>query len=90
MARTLLGNANIVMFDEPSEGLAPAIAKSFSEICLELKQEGRGILLVEQRVQYALNIADRVLVMSRGASVFEGDPGALSGRADLTERYLAL
>jgi len=88
MGRTLVGNGSIVMLDEPAEGLAPAIADLFGEIIDELRKEGAGVLLVEQRVDFALGLADRVYVMSRGVEVFEGTPQQLRARSDVTEQYL--
>lgn len=90
MARTLVGNGSIVMLDEPAEGLAPAIVETFSEIIRDLRDEGAGVLLVEQRFDFALALADRVYVMSRGVEVFEGTPDNLRDQPDITEQYLRI
>lgn len=90
MGRTLVGNGSIVLLDEPAEGLAPAIVETFSEIIAELRSEDVGVLLVEQRLDFALKLADRVYVMSRGVEVFEGSPNELRARKDVTEKYLSL
>jgi branched-chain amino acid transport system ATP-binding protein len=90
MARTLVGNGSIVMLDEPAEGLAPAIVAIFGDIIRDLRAGGAGVLLVEQRVDFALSLADRVYVMSRGVEVFEGTAAELREAEDVTRRYLSL
>ncbi|MEX0698296.1 MAG: ABC transporter ATP-binding protein [Acidimicrobiia bacterium] len=90
MGRTLVGNGSIVMLDEPAEGLAPSIVERFSEIISDLRRDGVGVLLVEQRFDFALSLADRVYVMSRGVEVFVGTPDELRARNDIKEEYLSL
>ncbi len=90
MGRALVGNGDIVMLDEPAEGLAPAIVEEFGEIIRDLRSRGSGVVLVEQRVDFALSLADRVYVMSRGVEVFQGSPEEMNAADDVTEQYLSL
>jgi branched-chain amino acid transport system ATP-binding protein len=88
MARALVANGDYVLLDEPAEGLAPAITERFAEIVAELRRRGAGVLLVEQRFQFAIRLADTVLVMSRGVEVFTGTPDELVANEDVKTRYL--
>jgi branched-chain amino acid transport system ATP-binding protein len=88
MARALVANGDYVLLDEPAEGLAPAITERFAEIVAELRRRGTGVLLVEQRFQFAIRLADTVLVMSRGVEVFTGTPDELVANEDVKTRYL--
>jgi branched-chain amino acid transport system ATP-binding protein len=91
IARALAGNPELLMLDEPSQGLAPLFVRMLGELMGRLRQEGLTILLVEQNVRLALAIADRVAVLSRGTVVFEGDPAEFHRRGDeLRGRYLAV
>ena len=84
IARALIGAPGLVLFDEPSQGLAPKIVQDVLKTIGRLKQEGIAVLVVEQNVQSALAVADRVYVMSRGCIVHEGPADAL--RADEARR----
>jgi branched-chain amino acid transport system ATP-binding protein len=91
IARALAGNPELLLLDEPSQGLAPLFVRMLGELMGRLRQEGLTILLVEQNVRLALAIADRVAVLSRGTVVFEGDPAEFHRRGDeLRGRYLAV
>ena len=91
VARALAGNPELLLLDEPSQGLAPLFVRMLGELMGRLRQEGLTILLVEQNVRLALALADRVAVLSRGTVVFEGDPGEFHRRGDeLRGRYLAV
>ena len=90
VARALVGSPRLLLLDEPSEGLSPLVVEQLGEIFTDLKREGATIVMVEQRVAFALKLADRVLVMSKGAFVYEGTPDELLGNADVRERYLGL
>jgi branched-chain amino acid transport system ATP-binding protein len=91
VARALAGNPELLLLDEPSQGLAPLFVRMLGELMGRLRQEGLTILLVEQNVRLALAIADRVAVLSRGTVVFEGDPAEFHRRGDeLRGRYLAV
>jgi branched-chain amino acid transport system ATP-binding protein len=84
LCRSLMGDPDLIMIDEPTEGLAPKIVALVAEYLLALKEKGISVLLVEQKLAIALEISQRVYVMGHGAIVFEGSPAAL--RADGTVR----
>lgn len=90
LARTLIGNGDVVLLDEPAEGLAPAITEVFGALITELRRRGRAVLLIEQRYDFATALADRVYVISRGIEVFEGRPDELRADAEVRQRYLGL
>ena len=72
IARALAGNPELLMLDEPSQGLAPRLVRELETLMVRLKGEGVTILLVEQNARMALGISDRVLVLGKGAVVFAG------------------
>jgi branched-chain amino acid transport system ATP-binding protein len=74
IARSLIGNKTLLMFDEPSEGLAPSIVEIIRNLLFEIKSLGQGIILVEQNTPLALELSDRVYIMRSGTIVFEGEP----------------
>ncbi len=80
LCRTLMGNPDLILIDEPTEGLAPKIVEQVGEFLQVLKGRGVSVLLIEQKLTIALAISDRVLVMGHGSIVFEGSPESL--RAD--------
>ena len=80
LCRTLMGDPDLIMIDEPTEGLAPKIVELVGEYLKELKKRGLGVLLVEQKLTIALDISQRCYVMGHGEVVFEGTPDEL--RAD--------
>jgi branched-chain amino acid transport system ATP-binding protein len=84
LCRTLMGDPDLIMIDEPTEGLAPKIVELVAEYLRELKRRGIAVLLVEQKLTIALEVADRCLVMGHGQIVFSGTPAEL--RADATVR----
>lgn len=89
LGRALMGSPRILLIDELSLGLAPRIVQRLLENVRELADNGLGVLLVEQHVEQALKIADRVVVLARGRLSFEGVPGDLAGQRDkLTAAYL--
>jgi branched-chain amino acid transport system ATP-binding protein len=90
VGRALLTNGRLLLLDEPSEGLAPLIVREIGRILLRLKAERLSILLVEQNYHLALQIADRVYVMSKGQSVYEGTPAELGANEDVKRRYLGV
>jgi branched-chain amino acid transport system ATP-binding protein len=83
MARALVGEPNLLLVDEPSEGLAPMMVSEIYAILSELKQARRAILLVEQNVAQALTVCDRFVAMERGRLVLEGDARAKPDREQL-------
>ena len=88
IARALLGAPGLVLFDEPSQGLAPKIVDDVMGVIRRLKAEGVAVLLVEQNSDLALSVADRVYVLDRGTVVHEGEAASL--RADPARRRLLL
>jgi branched-chain amino acid transport system ATP-binding protein len=84
LCRTLMGDPDLIMIDEPTEGLAPRIVDMVAQFLLALKERGISVLLVEQKLAIALEISQRVYVMGHGTIVFEGTPGDL--RADAVAR----
>jgi len=80
LCRTLMGDPDLVIIDEPTEGLAPKIVELVGEYLQKLKARGISVLLIEQKLTIAMNISDRALVMGHGSIVFEGTPDSL--RAD--------
>ena len=84
LCRTLMGDPELILIDEPTEGLAPKIVELVGQYLKTLKAKGISVLLIEQKLTIAMAISDRVLVMGHGSIVFEGTPAAL--RADATTR----
>ncbi len=80
LCRTLMGDPDLIIIDEPTEGLAPKIVELVGQYLQKLKSRGISVLLIEQKLTIAMNISDRALVMGHGSIVFEGTPDAL--RAD--------
>jgi branched-chain amino acid transport system ATP-binding protein len=90
IGRALLGNPELMIMDEPSEGLAPAIVEGLIATCKTLVEEGMAILLVEQNLGVATSIAERQLVMVTGRIAAETTASALVGDADAQRRYLGV
>jgi branched-chain amino acid transport system ATP-binding protein len=90
VGRALMVDPQMILMDEPSEGLAPVMVQHLEEIVLDLKREGLSILLVEQNLYSALAVADRVYVLETGQVVHQGDAAALSRETDLLFRHLGV
>jgi branched-chain amino acid transport system ATP-binding protein len=90
IARTLMGNPELLLLDEPSEGLAPLVVEMLRERIAELKAQGLTILLAEQGVDFALSLADRVYVLEKGSVRFAGAARDLREDKALRSRLLAL
>jgi branched-chain amino acid transport system ATP-binding protein len=88
LCRTLMGDPALIMIDEPTEGLAPKIVELVAEYLRELKRRGISVLLVEQKLTIALEVADRCLVMGHGQIVFEGTPADLRANAYIRKEWL--
>ncbi|MEM8577938.1 MAG: ABC transporter ATP-binding protein [Pseudomonadota bacterium] len=88
MCRTLMGDPDLVMIDEPTEGLSPQMVKRVAELLQEIAKRGIATLLVEQKLSIALDIAHRVYVMGHGQVVFEGTPAELKARDDVRKEWL--
>ena len=90
IGRALMTNPDLLLMDEPTEGLAPLIVREVGRVIAELKREGLSILLVEQNLPLALSVADTVHVLSRGQIVHSGTPAALTVNEDVKSRYLGV
>ncbi len=90
IGRALMGNHRVILMDEPSEGLSPAIVAAVRDVILRLKATGLSILLVEQNLTLALSVADQVYVLNKGQVVFEGTPAALAADEPIKARYLGV
>jgi branched-chain amino acid transport system ATP-binding protein len=90
IARALLGSPGLVLFDEPSQGLAPKIVEDVTRVIRRLRDERISVLLVEQNPLVALGVADRVYVMDKGRIVHQGDAAALARDAALRQRLLGV
>jgi len=90
IARALVAGADLMLLDEPTEGLAPYIVQDVVDIVEELNDRGITVLLVEQNVQVALALADRNYVIDQGSIVWEGRSRALEGDQELLDRYLGV
>jgi branched-chain amino acid transport system ATP-binding protein len=90
VARTLMGNPTLVLLDEPSEGVAPIIVENMIEAVLALKNAGIGVLLSEQNVPFAAEVADRAYVLEKGQVKFEGSFASLMADDSLRRQYLTI
>jgi branched-chain amino acid transport system ATP-binding protein len=90
IARTLMGNPELLLLDEPSEGLAPLVVEALLAKIGELKAQGLTILLAEQGIEFSLALADRVYVLEKGSVRFAGPSAALRSDRALLDRLLAL
>ena len=88
LCRTLMGDPDLIMIDEPTEGLAPKIVELVAEYLQELRRRGVSVLLVEQKLTIALQISERCVVMGHGRVVFEGTPQALKANAAVRKEWL--
>ena len=90
IARTLMGNPQLLLLDEPSEGLAPIVVDHLRDQIARLKHEGLTILLAEQNTEFSLSLADRVYVLEKGSLKFSGPAARLRDDASLRQELLAL
>jgi len=88
LCRTLMGDPELVMIDEPTEGLAPKIVEQVALLFEEIKKRGISILLVEQKLAIALDISERLYVMGHGSIVFEGRPSDVRENAAMRKEWL--
>jgi branched-chain amino acid transport system ATP-binding protein len=88
VVRTLMGNPQVILVDEPTEGLAPLIVKDVLDMLSTVRKSGVTILIVEQNFKAAIKLADRFYIMSKGKMVFEGDTAALLAAEDIRKNYL--
>ena len=90
IARTLMGNPELLLLDEPSEGLAPLVVDHLKDQIARLKQDGLTILLAEQNVDFCLDLADRVYVLEKGHIRYEGTAASFREDESIRAQYLAL
>ena len=88
MCRTLMGDPDLIMIDEPTEGLSPQMVQRVAELLKEIAKRGIATLLVEQKLAIAMDIAHRVYVMGHGQVVLEGTPAELRQRDDVRKEWL--
>ena len=88
LCRTLMGDPDLIMIDEPTEGLAPKIVELVGQFLEEVKNRGISILLIEQKLAIALDISDRVYVMGHGHIVYEGTPAELKRNSAIRKEWL--
>ena len=90
IGRAIMTEPSLMLLDEPSQGLAPIVLDSIVEMLRDLKSGGLAMLLVEQNVDTALALADRVVILDQGATVFEGTPADLTADEQIAIRYLGV
>lgn len=88
MCRTLVGDPELVLVDEPTEGLAPKVVEQVAALLLEMIHRGVAVLLVEQKLTIALKISRRVYVMGHGRVVFDGTPADLAAASHVRQEWL--
>ena len=90
IARALVCGADLLLLDEPTEGLAPLVVERLADLVEELNEEGITVLLVEQNVAVALDLADRAFLLDQGGIVFEGTPADLRDDEETMDRHLGI
>ena len=90
ISRALAGQPDLILMDEPSEGLAPLVVQEIGTVISEIKAQGISIVLVEQNLPFALELADYVYVMSKGTLVYGSEPNKLEENTDVKSRYLGI
>ena len=88
LCRTLMGDPDLIIIDEPTEGLAPKIVELVGQYLKTLKDKGISVLLIEQKLTIAMRISDRVLVMGHGSIVFDGTPDSLRADSGTRKEWL--
>ena len=88
LCRSLMGDPDLIIIDEPTEGLAPMVVEQVAGYLKILKSKGVSVLLIEQKLTIAMDISDRVAVMGHGRIAFEGTPSELKQRSDIRQEWL--
>ncbi len=88
LCRTLMGDPELIIIDEPTEGLAPKIVEQVADYLRQLTERGVAVLLIEQKLAIALDISQRVYLMGRGSIVFDGTPSELDANPALRKEWL--
>ena len=90
VGRALMGNPDVLLLDEPSEGLAPLMVQKIGDLIATLHKLGKTIVLAEQNLHFCLGLADRAVVIDKGTDVFCGTIHELNDNADIKQRYLSV
>jgi branched-chain amino acid transport system ATP-binding protein len=90
IARTLMGDPDMLLLDEPTEGLAPLVVKMLAEFIDVIKQEGMTVLLCEQNLKFALKHADRAYIVDNGVIKYQGTITELNQNTEIKKKYLAV
>lgn len=90
IARTLMGNPNLLLLDEPSEGIAPVIVEQMAKIILQLKDEGVTVLISEQNLHFAQIVADNAVIIEGGSTKYAGTFADLESHPEIRDAYLAV
>jgi branched-chain amino acid transport system ATP-binding protein len=90
IARTLMGNPQLLLLDEPSEGLAPLVVRAIGEQILALKKEGMTILLSEQNSSFALKVSNRAYILEKGHITWQGDIAELKSKPEIMKNFLGV
>jgi len=90
IARALMGNPDVLVLDEPTEGLSPVIVGDLKELIMGLKRQETTILLSEQNIRFAMAVSDRVAVIDKGHVVYQGNIQAFRQEETIQKRYLAV
>ncbi|MSQ18837.1 MAG: ABC transporter ATP-binding protein [Betaproteobacteria bacterium] len=88
IARTLMGNPDLLLLDEPSEGLAPLVVEALLKCLKTLKASGATVLISEQNLRFAMELADRVYIIEKGEIRYHGTPAELAARPEIRQQYL--
>jgi branched-chain amino acid transport system ATP-binding protein len=90
IGRALMANPELILMDEPSEGLSPRLVLQVREIMRRLRERGHAILLVEQNLELAMSVADQIYVLSSGRFVFQGTAAALANATQILDQHLGV
>mgnify|MGYP006283095581 FL=1 len=90
LCRTLMGDPDLIMVDEPTEGLAPKVVEQVAQFLATLRDRQISVLLIEQKLTIALDISDRVLVMGHGQVVYSGTPTDFRTQEDVRKEWLEI
>jgi branched-chain amino acid transport system ATP-binding protein len=90
IGRALMTNPDVLLLDEPSEGLSPLMVNEVKKVIEQLKKDGLTMLMVEQNLSMALSVADHVYILNKGQIVFDGTPFELKENKEIKEKYLAM
>jgi branched-chain amino acid transport system ATP-binding protein len=90
IARTLMGNPDILLLDEPTEGLSPVMVKVLKDLVLKLKELGTTILLAEQNIKFCMAVADRLVIIDKGHIVYQAEVETFRADEDIKKKYLAV